>query len=185
MARERDYELGLVLSPDTNEEDARAIIDRITQQVTTQDGAVIRVSAWGRRRLAYPIAMANKHYREGIYFFFDMQLPTTAVAQLDQSLRVNETIIRYLIKARDAQAVAEERVKAAEDEVRQRELAAQQAAEAEANAERLKAEQAAAEQAAAEAPAAPEVAPEVAQPASEEPVEEETVEAATPADTEA
>jgi small subunit ribosomal protein S6 len=181
MARERDYELGLVLSPDTNEEDARAIIDRITQQVTTQDGTVIRVSAWGRRRLAYPIAMANKHYREGIYFFFDMQLPTTAVAQLDQTLRVNETIIRYLIKARDAQAVAEERVKAAEDEVRQRELAVQQAAEAEANAERLKAEQAAAEQAAADqATAEVPATPEVEEPASEEPVE-----AATPADTEA
>ena len=68
MARERDYELGIVLAPETPDEQARAIVERITNTVTAQGGVVVRINAWGRRRLAYPI----EHHRDGLYYFFDL-----------------------------------------------------------------------------------------------------------------
>ena len=126
MARERDYELGIVLAPETPDEQARAIVERITNAVTSQGGVVVRINAWGRRRLAYPI----EHYRDGLYYFFDLQLPPASVVEIERLIGVNEDIIRHLMKARDPRVIGDERKRAAEAEIR-----AQQEAEARATAE--------------------------------------------------
>ena len=131
MARERDYELGIVLAPETLDEQARAIVERITNAVTAQGGVVVRINAWGRRRLAYPI----EHYRDGLYYFFDLQLPPTSVVEIERLIGVNEDIIRHLMKARDPRVIGDERKRAAEAEIRaQQEAEARAVAEAEAAA---------------------------------------------------
>jgi small subunit ribosomal protein S6 len=131
MARERDYELGIVLAPETPDEQARAIVERITNAVTAQGGMVVRINAWGRRRLAYPI----EHYRDGLYYFFDLQLPPTSVVEIERLIGVNEDIIRHLMKARDPRVIGDERKRAAEAEIRaQQEAEARAVAEAEAAA---------------------------------------------------
>ena len=131
MARERDYELGIVLAPETPDEQARAIVERITNAVTTQGGVVVRINAWGRRRLAYPIG----HYRDGLYYFFDLQLPPASVVEIERLIGVNEDIVRHLMKARDPRVIGDERKRAEEAEIRaQQEAEARAAAEAEAAA---------------------------------------------------
>jgi small subunit ribosomal protein S6 len=131
MARERDYELGIVLAPETPDEQARAIVERITNAVTAQGGVVVRINAWGRRRMAYPI----EHYRDGLYYFFDLQLPPASVVEIERLIGVNEDIIRHLIKARDPRVIGDERKRAEEAEIRaQQEAEARAAAEAEAAA---------------------------------------------------
>ncbi len=136
----RDYDLGIVVNPEVGDEQARSIVERITQSIAANGGEVIRVNAVGRRRLAYPI----EHHRDGLYFFFDLTMPPAAVTEVERSLRVNEEIIRHLMLVRDPRAVAQQR---------------QREAEAEAEAQARAAEQAAlAEQAAAEAEAAPQSA---------------------------
>ena len=131
MARERDYELGIVLAPETPDEQARAIVERITNTVTAQGGVVVRINAWGRRRLAYPI----EHHRDGLYYFFDLQLPPTSVVEIERLIGVNEDIIRHLMKARDPRVIGDERKRAEEAEIRaQQEAEARAAAEAEAAA---------------------------------------------------
>ena len=59
----RRYELMLVMRPDTPDEQVEAIVDRATRQVTSDGGQIVKVSPWGRRRLAYPIGP----HREGSY----------------------------------------------------------------------------------------------------------------------
>ncbi|HZU76504.1 MAG TPA: 30S ribosomal protein S6 [Dehalococcoidia bacterium] len=146
----RDYDLGIVINPEVGDEQARAIVERVTQTIAANGGQVIRVNAVGRRRLAYPI----EHHRDGLYFFFDLTLPPTAVAEIERTLRVNEEIIRHLMLVRDPRLVADQRRREAEAEA----LAAQQAAERQAAAEAAAA-QAAAAQAAAAAEAPAEAAP--------------------------
>ena len=131
MARERDYELGIVLAPETPDEQARAIVERITNTVTAQGGVVVRINAWGRRRLAYPI----EHHRDGLYYFFDLQLPPASVVEIERLIGVNEDIIRHLMKARDPRVIGDERKRAEEAEIRaKQEAEARAAAEAEAAA---------------------------------------------------
>lgn len=126
----RDYELGFILNPEVNEEQTRAILERIEQIVSNYGGQVMRVNQWGRRRLAYQI----DHNRDGLYVFVDMILTPETVSELDRTLKVSEEVIRHMIKKRDAKTVQKER------EARAAAAAAAQAQpattpEAEANAE--------------------------------------------------
>src|SRR5690348_10394375 len=123
----RDYDLGMIINPEVGDEQARAIVDRVTQTVTTNGGQVVRVNAVGRRRLAYPI----EHHRDGLYFFFDLTMPPTSVTEIERTLRVNEDVIRHLLLLRDPRTVAQQRQREAEAEAEARTRAAEQAALAE------------------------------------------------------
>lgn len=135
----RDYELGIVINPEIGDEQARSLVERVTTIITNHGGQVVRVNAWGRRRLAYPI----QRFRDGLYFFFDLILEPSTIAEIERNLRVNEDIIRHLMKVRDPRVVAQQRQ-------RDIELDTQREAEAKAQAEA----EAARAEAAANAPAA-------------------------------
>lgn len=159
MARDRDYELGLIINPDVGEDQARAIVERVSQSIINNSGQVVRVNAWGRRRLMYPI----EHHRDGLYYFFDLIMPPTAVAEVERALRVNEEVIRHLMKARDPKVVAQQRQRALEEDRLAEEARARAAAEAEAAAESAATGEQAPEQP-APAEAATEVPPEATEP---------------------
>jgi small subunit ribosomal protein S6 len=146
----RDYELGIVINPEVGDEQARTLVERVTHIITNSGGQVVRVNAWGRRRLAYPI----QRFRDGLYFFFDLTLTPSTIAEIERSIRLNEDIIRHLLKLRDSRVVAQQRQ-------RDIELDAQREAEAQAQA----AAEAARAEAAANQPAAEEVAQPVEAPA--------------------
>jgi small subunit ribosomal protein S6 len=177
MARERDYELGIVLAPETPDEQARAIVERITTAVTSQGGVVVRINAWGRRRLAYPIG----HYRDGLYYFFDLQLPPTSVVEIERLIGVNEDIIRHLLKARDPRVIGDERKRAEEAEIRaQQEAEARAVAEAEAAVRGETLEPAEAQPVDVQPVDAQPVAEQESAPEAAEETAEETTETATP-----
>ncbi len=56
-------------------------------------GRSIKVSPWGRRRLAYPIS----GQREGSYFIVVFEAPSTAIEELERSLNITEEIMRHLV----------------------------------------------------------------------------------------
>ncbi len=101
----RDYEIGYILNPEVNEEQTRAILERIEQIVANYDGQVLKVNQWGRRKLAYPI----EHHRDGFYVFIDTILTPETVTELDRTLKVSEEVPRHLIKRRDPKTVQKER----------------------------------------------------------------------------
>jgi small subunit ribosomal protein S6 len=122
---QRDYELGVILDPDVGEDQTRLLVDRVTHYVTSNDGTVVRVNAWGRRHMAYPI----ERHRDGLYYWFDLMLPPTAVAELERSLRVNEDVIRHLLKSRDPRVVVQARQREAEADAHAQARAVAQAEE--------------------------------------------------------
>jgi small subunit ribosomal protein S6 len=173
----RDYELGLIIKPDVGDDQARAIVDRVTQTVASNSGQVVRVNAWGRRRLAYPI----EHHRDGLYFYFDLIMAPETVGELERTLHVNESVMRHLVKLRDPRIAAQQRQREAEAEAQAAAQAAQAAAAAEAAAAQA-AERPAAEP---EAPGEPAETPAVAvtaQAAEEAPAEETPETAEAPAE---
>jgi small subunit ribosomal protein S6 len=101
----RDYELGFILNPEVSEEQTRAILDRVETIVANYGDQIVKVSQWGRRRLAYPI----QRHRDGFYIFIDMILTPETVSELDRTLKVSEEVLRHLIKRRDPKAVQKER----------------------------------------------------------------------------
>ncbi len=88
----RRYELMLVLRPDLAEDRVQATLDRTTRAVAAADGQLVKVSPWGRRRLAYPI---NGH-REGSYYIILFDGPASTVAEVERGLRITEEVLRFL-----------------------------------------------------------------------------------------
>ena len=89
----RRYELMLVLRPDVADDAVQAVIDRSTRSVVGSAGQIVKVSPWGRRRLAYPIGQ----YREGSYFIIVFDAPAEAVAELERGLNITEEVMRHLV----------------------------------------------------------------------------------------
>jgi small subunit ribosomal protein S6 len=106
--------LAFILNPEVNEEETRAILERVEQIVATYGGQIVKVNQWGRRRLAYPI----QRHRDGQYIFIDMILTPETVAELERMLKVSEIVLRYMVRKRDPKAVQKEREERAEREAR-------------------------------------------------------------------
>ena len=89
----RRYELMLVLRPDVPEDRVQAVLDRSTRAISEQSGQIVKVSPWGRRRLAYPIDA----YREGSYYIVLFEAPSEAVDELERGLNITEEVMRHLV----------------------------------------------------------------------------------------
>ena len=97
----RRYELMLVLRPDAPEDRVQATLDRSTRAITGAGGQIVKVSPWGRRRLAYPIGS----HREGSYFIVVFDAPAEAVAELERGLNITEEVMRHLVTRIERPAV--------------------------------------------------------------------------------
>jgi small subunit ribosomal protein S6 len=89
----RRYELMLVLRPDVPEDRVQAVLDRSTRVITAASGQIVKVSPWGRRRLAYPIGA----HREGSYYILVFEAPSEAVLELERGLNITEEVMRHLV----------------------------------------------------------------------------------------
>ena len=107
----RRYELMLVLKPDVPDERTQAVIDRTTRGIVTAGGSILKVSPWGRRRLAYAIG----HHREGSYHIVLFESPAEAISELEHSLLITEEVLRHLVTRDDRPVKASRRDGAADD----------------------------------------------------------------------
>ncbi len=105
----RRYELMLVIRPDVPDDRSQAVIDRLTRQITTSGGQILKVAPWGRRRLAYPI---DRH-RDGSYQIVLFQAPPGTIVELERILLITEEALRHLI-TRDERPVKSSRRGAAD-----------------------------------------------------------------------
>ena len=91
--RLRDYEIVFILTPEANEGEVDAAIQRINAFVTDRGGNFGTHEIWGLRRLAYSI----ENFMEGIYVLAHFSLDASDVRELERSLTTSEDVIRHLI----------------------------------------------------------------------------------------
>lgn len=82
----------LIITPDHEENEAEALIENV-KGIIENGGNIIHTDVWGKRRLAYPIRKRS----EGYYVVYVFECEPNFVAQLNQSLRVIEAILRHMI----------------------------------------------------------------------------------------
>ena len=131
----REYELLTVLHPEVPEDEIPAALDRIAEYVTTVSGTVtgtLRDSPWGRRRLAYPIRHGGRDVRDGYYTVFHFSLVPHRVIEMEQELKLNTQVIRYLVTSFTPVPIDPRAVEAAEFAAEDAAAAAYAAAQAEA-----------------------------------------------------
>ena len=82
----------LIITPDHEENEAEALIENV-KGIIENSGNIIHTDVWGKRRLAYPIRKRS----EGYYVVYVFECEPNFVAELNQSLRVIEAILRHMI----------------------------------------------------------------------------------------
>jgi small subunit ribosomal protein S6 len=87
------YELVYIVRPTVDEQALAAVNERVDKFIATQGGEITRREDWGKRRLAYPITK----FTEGFYSVLQLNLPRTAVHEIERSLKLTEEILRYLV----------------------------------------------------------------------------------------
>lgn len=91
--RNRDYELVMILSPEANEEEMTATVEKVSSFITGRGGTAEEPDNWGLRRFAYPI----EEFMEGNYVLTRFTLEATTVIELDRDLRASDDVLRYLL----------------------------------------------------------------------------------------
>ena len=86
----RQYELMVILDPETEERTVSTSLDRFLKVITNDGGTVDNVDIWGRRRLAYDI----KKKSEGIYAVVNFTSEPATAKELDRQLGLNESVMR-------------------------------------------------------------------------------------------
>ncbi len=89
----RQYELIIIVQPDLDEETTTGVIDRVKGLITDSGGEILNTELWGSRQLAYSI----QKFREGYYVYMDVKFKPEFGAELRQSLRYIESVIRYML----------------------------------------------------------------------------------------
>ena len=92
-----NYEVLYVLDPRMGEEDTAALVARF-KELAEAGGAVSEVDEWGKRRLAYPI----NDLEEGYYVLMTFSSDPAFPAELDRLMRINVSVMRSIIVAKDA-----------------------------------------------------------------------------------
>ena len=92
------YELALVLSAKIEDEERAAMVEKVQAMITTAGATITNVDEWGKKRLAYEI----QKMKEGYYYFIQFEGETTVPAELEERLRIEETVLRFLCVKQDA-----------------------------------------------------------------------------------
>ncbi len=93
----RNYEGVFILTPDLSADASKGAVAQLQELVTKNGGRIDGLQEWGRKRLAYKIK--KKH--EGHFVILNFQLDSQQTKKMEQSLRLNDQVLRYLLVNKD------------------------------------------------------------------------------------
>jgi small subunit ribosomal protein S6 len=88
----RDYELVLMLDPESADTDREKLADDVRKQIEGA-GTLDRADNWGVRKMAYEIRQRN----ESDYRYFRFQAEPELLERLDHNLKIADGVLRFRI----------------------------------------------------------------------------------------
>ena len=92
----RAYELLYFINPSLDEEERKAVNDRVVNTIDAIGGTIDSIDEWGKRKLAYEI----KDLTEGEYYLVNFQAEPDSLSELDRILRITDRVIRFMVTLR-------------------------------------------------------------------------------------
>jgi small subunit ribosomal protein S6 len=93
----REYEMVVIIHPDLDENAVNDVVKRISGWITEDGGEIIKTDLWGKRELAYLI----RKQKQGQYVLLNTRMDPKLGTTLERNLGYLETVLRYMIIARD------------------------------------------------------------------------------------
>jgi small subunit ribosomal protein S6 len=88
----RHYETLFIVTPDSSEEDLKAVATKIKGVVTGMNGIVTSYDEQGSKKLAYSVKKQNKGY----YVLMDYVGSAGIVSELERNMRLDDRVLKYL-----------------------------------------------------------------------------------------
>ncbi len=96
----RDYEILYIVRPELDDDGVGQAVGTVETLIKNLGGESQKSDVWGRRRLAYEVA----HLREGTYVLTDFKLDAERVKEMDSTLKISDTVFRFLITRKPEKA---------------------------------------------------------------------------------
>ena len=93
------YELTLVVNAKIEDDERAQVIEKVKALVERFGGKISDVDESGKKRLAYEIQKMGEAY----YYFIQFDANAEAPAQIEASVRIMESVLRYLCVRQDAE----------------------------------------------------------------------------------
>ena len=93
------YELAVVVSAKIEDDARTAVIEKVKKTIEKHGGQITNVDDWGKKKLAYEIEKMT----EGFYYFIQFDAPADMPARLEEKLRIQDHVIRFLVVKPDAE----------------------------------------------------------------------------------
>jgi small subunit ribosomal protein S6 len=89
--KNKEYETIYVLRSDVDADTAEKVQGRVAEVVARENGKLVKVEGWGRRKLAYPVGKAKK----GVYVYVKYVGRGGLVQELERNLRLADAVIKW------------------------------------------------------------------------------------------
>ena len=86
------YELMLITNPNADEERQKEIVDRLRTNIEKDDGTIVGVDEWGKKKLAYEI----KKETEGVYTVITFTSTPQTLAEVERVLGITDEVLRVM-----------------------------------------------------------------------------------------
>jgi small subunit ribosomal protein S6 len=87
----REYETIYVLRQDVDPDMADKVAHRVAEVIGRENGKLVKVETWGRRKLAYTVAKQ----RRGVYYYLKYLGGGAAVTELERNLRMLDAVLKF------------------------------------------------------------------------------------------
>lgn len=88
----RPYEVVILMHPDANLEEQKALFNKNKTTITSFKGSVHSVETWGKRSLATPIGKIRK----AVFFHSVFEANPQAVMEIERTMRINDKVLRFM-----------------------------------------------------------------------------------------
>ena len=87
----KEYETIYILRPDVDADAADKVQGRVAEVITREQGTLVKVEAWGRRKLAYPV----KKQKKGVYVYVKYVGKGGLVSELERNLKLADAVMKF------------------------------------------------------------------------------------------
>jgi small subunit ribosomal protein S6 len=87
------YENIVILNASPTDEEIEASLKKIKDLITNAGGEILKVDAWGRRKLANEI----KKQKRGFYVFLVFRSASSLIRKLEDYYKVFDPVIKYMV----------------------------------------------------------------------------------------
>ena len=89
----RSYQSVLILKPDLDEAQVDQVLEKITEFLSKNNGSIIKVEKWGKKRLAYRVKKSRFGYYLNIYHTCE----SLKVSALEADYKLYDLILKFLV----------------------------------------------------------------------------------------